>query len=404
MGARRTSAPAVAVQPQKRRHGQSVESPMEPDPPRRLLLTVHSAKLAGAQLVALGQAEALARDYELVIAIGHGPLRPRFARLGTLVRAPTRVPIWGASRWRWALEVARALPDAVRLAALARRHRVEAIIANSSVLVAPVLAGRLARVPVVVHIQEAPKSNAARRLFRFHGAFADIVVAISPWIAETFSGARARVLLNPVGIALPPRSERPVRRVDALLRVLVVGTLDAHKRQDLAIEALATLRDEGVDAVLELVGSEADPTYAASLRRRCARADVVDRVQFRGLSSDVPGHMRAADVLLLPAGEVTPLVLMEAMALGTPVVAARMGSISSVVIDGESGLLVPAGDALAMARALRRIATEPALAARLSRGARTRVETHFDEARSHDRLRAELEREDRRRRLVCRGR
>ena len=134
----------------------------------RLLLAVHSAKLAGAQIVALGQARALAADYELIIAIGHGPLRPQFEPLGTLVRGPTCVPIWGASRARWALALARALPDAVRLAAIARRFRVDAIVANSSVLVAPVLAGRLTGTPCVVHVQEAPKSVAARRLFRFH--------------------------------------------------------------------------------------------------------------------------------------------------------------------------------------------------------------------------------------------
>ncbi|MGH2899139.1 MAG: hypothetical protein ACRDMZ_10740 [Solirubrobacteraceae bacterium] len=151
---------------------------MSAAPRHRILFVVHSAKLAGAQLVALGQAKALAEDHDLNIAIGHGPLRSRFAPLGSLVRASTRVPIWGASRRRWALEIARAAPDAVRLAVLARRRRVDVIVANSTVLVAPVLAGRLARIPVAVHVQEAPKSVAARRLFRFHGRFADTVVAI----------------------------------------------------------------------------------------------------------------------------------------------------------------------------------------------------------------------------------
>jgi hypothetical protein len=156
----------------------------------RLLMAVHSPKPAGAQLVALGQARTLAHDHELVIAVGQGPLRPPFAALGPIVRGPTRLPIWGAPPSRWALDTARAAPDAVRLAAIIRRRRVDAVIANSTVLVAPVLAARLAGVPVVVHAQEAPKSAAVRALFRFHGALADTVVAISPWIAEAFAGAR----------------------------------------------------------------------------------------------------------------------------------------------------------------------------------------------------------------------
>jgi glycosyltransferase involved in cell wall biosynthesis len=96
--------------------------------------------------------------------------------------------------------------------------------------------------------------------------------------------------------------------------------------------------------------------------------------------------------MLLPAGEVTPLVIMEAMALGTPVVAARMGSIPDVVVDGESGLLVEPDAAAGFAAAVARLQHEPGLAPALADGGRRRVEEHFDEARSHLRLREEVQR------------
>ena len=105
---------------------------------------------------------------------------------------PTSLPIWGASHGRWALQIGRSIPDAVRLARVVRRHRIDVVIVNSTVLVSPVFAARLAGVPVIVHAQEAPKSVAARRLFRVHGALAHTVVAISPWIARAFDGARAQ--------------------------------------------------------------------------------------------------------------------------------------------------------------------------------------------------------------------
>ncbi len=364
-----------------------------PEAPRSsLLMPVHSAKPAGAQLVALGQAQALSRHYDLVIAVGHGDLRPRFAPLGELVRAPTRLPVWGASPARWALEIGRAAPDALRLAGVIRRRGVVAVVANSTVLVAPVLAAKLAGVPVIVHAQEAPKSTAARRLYRFHGAMADTVVAISPGIAEALGKPRARVLLNPVGIPLPPSPRRAPRPDGAPLRLIVLGTVDRHKRQDLAIAALSELVAGGVDATLDLVGLEADASYAAQLREQVARAGLGGRVLFEGQRSDVAERLLAADALLLPAGEVTPLVLMEAMAQGTPVVATRMGSIADVVgDDGRSGLLVGSDDAVAMAAAVRRLIDEPGLAAALSEQGRLRVEEHFDEARSHERLRAEIE-------------
>jgi glycosyltransferase involved in cell wall biosynthesis len=367
----------------------SVQTPTAGRP--RLLMAVHSAKPAGAQAVALGQARALSRDHQIVIAVGHGALRPPFAELGTIVRAPTRLPIWGASPGRWAIDIGRAAPDALRLAGIIRRRRVQAVIANSTVLVAPVLAARLAGVPVIVHAQEAPKSTAARALFRFHGAMADTVVAISPWIAEAFAGARANVLLNPVGIPIPTPAARPAVR-PGLARMVVVGTIDRHKRQDLAVGALATLQRRGIAAELTLVGPESDAAYADDLRSIAAEHGVADRLHLVGASSEVAAHLRAADALLVPAGEVTPLVIMEAMAHGTPVIAARMGSIPDVVVDGESGLLVAPDDAEAIATAMTRLQQEGGLAQRLAAGGRQRVEERFDEARSHLRLREEIDR------------
>ena len=355
-------------------------------------MVVHSAKPAGAQLVALGQAGALHHDHELVIAVGHGPLRAPFSELGEIVRAPTRLPIWGASPARWALDLFRAAPDALRLAWIIRRRRIDAVVANSTVLVAPVLAARLARVPVIVHAQEAPKSRPVRALFRFHGALADTVVAISPWIAEAFGDARANVLLNPVGIPIPERPPRRDHDDAGPARIVVVGTVDRHKRQDLAVAALASLRRQGVDGELTFVGHEADAAYAAEVRALAEREGLGEHVHFAGQSSDVAAHVLGSDVLVLPAGEVTPLVLMEAMALGVPVVAARMGSIPDVVVDGESGLLVVPDDADAFAAAIARLQREPALTRVLADGGRSRVEEHFDRDRSHRKLNEEIQR------------
>ena len=89
---------------------------------------------------------------------------------------------------------------------------------------------------------------------------------------------------------------------------------------------------------------------------------MAQQVHFAGPTSDVAARLLAADALLLPAGEVTPLVLMEAMALRTPVVAARMGSIPDVVTDEVSGLLVAPDDPAALAAAVARLRREPGLA------------------------------------------
>jgi glycosyltransferase involved in cell wall biosynthesis len=266
------------------------------------------------------------------------------------------------------------------------------VVVNSTVLVAPVVAARLAGVPSIVHAQEAPKSRAARALFRVHGALASTVVAISPWIARAFDGSRAHVMLSPVGIPLePPVSRAPACRRRPL-RLLLVGTIDRHKRQDLAVAALAELAERGVDAVLTLLGPESDASYSDEVRALAARLGVSDRVLFEGPTHDVPSYLLRSDILLVPAGEVTPLVLMEAMAYGTPVIAARTGSIPDVTVDGESGLLVEPDDAEGLAKAVEALARDPERADRLAAAGRERVESHFDQAQSHRRLEAEIAR------------
>jgi glycosyltransferase involved in cell wall biosynthesis/peptidoglycan/xylan/chitin deacetylase (PgdA/CDA1 family) len=356
-------------------------------------MAVHSAQRGGAQQVALGQARALRHEHDLVVAIGPGPLREAFAEVAEVVaRRPTSLPIWGASSGRWALQLARAGLDAVRFAGLVRRHRIDVVVVNSTVLLGPVIGARLARIPVIVHAQEAPKSDAARRLFRVHGALANTVVAISPWIAVAFAGARASVLLNPVGIPIPADpGPMEVSTADAA-RLLVVGTVDRHKRQDLAIAAVRELRDQGLGAELTLCGYEADTAYAAELRDLVRELGVAGQVHFSGPTSDVAARLRSTDALLVPAGEVTPLVLMEAMALRTPVIAARMGSIPDVVVDGSSGLLVAAGDPAAIAAAVARLRNEPGLARRIADGGRRRVQERFDETRGHRHLSNEIRR------------
>jgi glycosyltransferase involved in cell wall biosynthesis len=71
------------------------------------------------------------------------------------------------------------------------------------------------------------------------------------------------------------------------------------------------------------------------------------------------------------------LVLLEAMAAGRPIVASRVATIPEVVVDGETGVLVPAGDPLALAEALAHLADEPALAAQLGAAGQQRLRQHF---------------------------
>jgi glycosyltransferase involved in cell wall biosynthesis len=102
------------------------------------------------------------------------------------------------------------------------------------------------------------------------------------------------------------------------------------------------------------------------------------RVRFLGHRDDVPRLLLAADALVLPSSfEGLPNVVLEAMRSRKPVVATAAPGTTEVVVDDETGLLVPVGDATGLARALLRIVDEPELRQRLGRAGRDRVEAHF---------------------------
>ena len=124
------------------------------------------------------------------------------------------------------------------------------------------------------------------------------------------------------------------------------------------------MRSSGVGATLDLVGRETDPAFASEVRRRADDLEITDHVRFVGELDDVHPYLRHIDVVVaLSRGEWTPLALMEAMALGRPVVAATVGGVAEVIADGETGLLVPPEDPHRLARAILRIAADPSAAA-----------------------------------------
>ncbi len=170
-------------------------------------------------------------------------------------------------------------------------------------------------------------------------------------------------------------------------RILCVGRLVPDKGQSMLIEACRELISDGIDVQLKLVGDGGD---RARLEQLAARHGISSHITFAdSVGQDAIRRLYAeADVFCLPSfAEGIPVVLMEAMAIGRPVVATRIMGITELVDDGRDGLLVAPGDARALAAALRRIALEPGLAAQLVAAGRARVEAEYSLGESTARLR-----------------
>ena len=171
--------------------------------------------------------------------------------------------------------------------------------------------------------------------------------------------------------------------------VLLVTRFAPNKRPDVAVEALARLRATIPDAYLLIAGEafHGDQPMFETVQRRVDALRIREYVRFLGFWREMPELYAAADVLLLPSeADPLPMTIMEAMAAGVPVVAARSGGIPEMVEHGRSGLLAQPGDVDGFAAALREVITQPQLGTTLADAARKRCEDEFSVSRFVDRV------------------
>ncbi len=258
------------------------------------------------------------------------------------------------------------------------------------------LAARVARVPVVIHTTHG---------FHFHEKMSAVhrapFVAAERWLArqcdwllsqseEELAEARRIGLAPRRGIAhvgnginltrfaartAPPENPRPV--------LLCVGRIETVKNHPMLFRALGMLRPQ-YDPVLRLVG---DGPLEAGYRADLARDGLLESVEFLGYRYDVPELTAAADVVVLTSlKEGIPRALMQAAAVGVPAVATDVKGSREVIVDGETGYLVPLGDAERLADRLRTLLDSAPLRRRMGLRAAAHAREHFDEQHVTERL------------------
>lgn len=181
--------------------------------------------------------------------------------------------------------------------------------------------------------------------------------------------AAERIRVIPPGIDRDLHRPAAARADGGAPTILYVGRLKRYKGIETVLEATALLRRTVPNVRCSIVGVG---DHAEALRRRAANFGLGGHVEFAGrvTLAEKVRRMQQADVLVYPSPkEGWGLSVIEANACGTPVVASRSPGLTEAVADGESGLLVPHGDAAAMAAALQRILTDRDLAASLRQGA-----------------------------------
>lgn len=290
---------------------------------------------------------------------------------------------------RW---TSRSLPVGLRhLAAagmIARRAAASDVVYSTGMLGRTALGCALARRPFVAKLTQDPAFERALRRGQFTGDPVEFqasgaarilraardqelrraahVICPSGFLAELVRGwgvreERISVLPNPAP-ALPPLPERSHGERPLLV---FAGRLTAPKALGVALEAVAQVPE----VELELAG---DGDERAALEARAHALALDGRVRFLGPvpRQEVLSLFRRADAAVLSsAWENFPHTLVEALAVGTPVIATDVGGVREIVTDGENGLLVAPGDPDALAAAVRRFLADPELRARLAAAA-----------------------------------
>jgi glycosyltransferase involved in cell wall biosynthesis len=253
------------------------------------------------------------------------------------------------------------------------------------------VAAHLAKVPVVVVAEMAVdlwKGRGERWVDRKLATWCDRLVGNSHAVVDFYRGLgipedRLAMIYSGVEDEEPPPIDPAAVRAefgfppDAPL-VLFAGRLAEQKRIDVLLKALDLVQHVQPDVRTLIAG---DGPLRERLEETATAYALDGRVRFLGHREDVPRLLAAADMLVLPSSyEGLPNVVLEAMRFRKPVVASAAPGTTEVVADNETGLLVPIGDQIRLARAIRDLARDPAQARRLGEAGRARVEAHFTAA------------------------
>jgi glycosyltransferase involved in cell wall biosynthesis len=369
----------------------------------RVVFLDHVARMSGGEIALLRLLGVLRDRVDAYVILGEeGPLADRLRELGIPVEVLLLDP--GVRDVRRTVVTAtqlsprvlvRVLRDTWRLRARIRAIRPDLLHTNSlKAAFYGGLAGRLAHVPVIWHIRDRiaddymPRS--AVRLVRIASRILpSAVVCNSRTTLETLPARlHAHVLYNPI---VPDAVERPAafeRRGAAGMTIGVAGRLAPWKGQHVFLEAFARAFPDSTTRA-HIIGSAmfGEDAYAEGLVAQAERLGIADRVDFRGFRDDIWSELAELDLLVHCSTSPEPFgqVVVEGMASGVPVIAAAAGGPTEVIQDEVSGVLVEANNPAALAHALRRLADDPVLRARLG-SAGQEASREFTPERTAERL------------------
>lgn len=340
----------------------------------RVLHVIDSFDLGGGQTVLLNLVKYADRErFDVSVATMHG--RGAFWQ----PIAETGVPVYSLSPRKW-LPIY--VPQLLQLLARKRFDIVHCHLFGSNWIAKPLAA--LARVPVLInhdHCNDSLRDDQplALALDKWTNQLSSHVCAVSAstrdYLVQREGLPADCVSLIYNGVDVARFRDLPSRRDPEAPVVLGIGRLHPQKNFELFLEVAADVLRQHPRATFLIAGTGPEEEM---LKRRAAELALGERVRFLGPVSDPRELYARADLLLLTSRyEGTPMVILEAMAAGVPIVAAALDGVREVLKDGEDAALVTPGDRAEFARRVSELLAAPASAQQLAHAARVKVEKSY---------------------------
>ncbi len=224
----------------------------------------------------------------------------------------------------------------------------------------------------------APMRQHEKRLWRWADLHVSNTQAMKDVLVRDYGVPEEHIRVVHNGVDVQRFQPRPAGDDKAAPTFLHLARLVEDKDHATSLQAFASLLDSHPTATLRIVGDGARRGELKSLAGELFSGNRRQQVHFEGERLDVEAVLQSSDILVLSSiREAMPNVILEAMATGLPVISTHVGGIAEMVAQGETGLLTPAGDAQAMAEAMKGLASSPARRAAMGEAGRKRVEAHF---------------------------
>lgn len=243
-------------------------------------------------------------------------------------------------------------------------------------IVPRVLSKSVSRARVVAHYHSLVEESGVRKPKERTGSFADLIVANSNATARTIRD-KGVIVIHP---GIPSRRNcRHDNNGRSAINIGVASRLVSIKGITDLIAAVALLAKNGLDAQLDIAGTGPEEK---ALLEASANHDVSERIHFLGWIDDVQESMCHWDIYAQPSrAEGFGLSVLEAMAAGLPVVATSVGGLPEIVLEGETGFLVPPAQPAVLAERIERLARAPELRTRMGDRGRARALGQFSAER-----------------------